>query len=200
MSLRHYFIALVILFMSNVLFAQAPQKVIVYDQDPHGLYKFELTDTTKLFYIQFVPKVKPVGCLVIMPALGELVEEVIQQISLYKLAVQKGFLVILPSINWGSNKFIAEHTLLDTIFKGVVEKYQVPKNNFILGGLSRGGMISLTYTQKANRDNKATYLIPRAVFALDPPLDFTHLYHHAKRDIESVMLPKNWTEKWRWVY
>lgn len=53
-----------------------------------------------------------------------------------------------------------------------------------MGGLSGGGMVSLTYAEKANRDKDSTFIKPKAVFALDPPLDFAHLYNHAKRDVE----------------
>lgn len=163
---------------------QKIEKVVVFKQDPNNLYYYEESDTSTLFYLKLVPKTKPIGCLVIMPSTGEFVEDVMKQITLHKLAVEKGFLVIFPSLNYGTNKFIGEHNFLDTVFKQVVEKYEVPKDKFILGGLSGGGMISLTYAQKANRDTGSTYIIPRAIFALDPPLDCVSLYYHGKRDVE----------------
>lgn len=168
---------------STLTFGQTVEKVVVSKEDPNNLYNFEPTDTESLFYLKLVPEAKPIGCLVILPSTGELVESVMKQISLHELAVQQNLLVIFPSINWGSSKFIDAHEFLDTIFNQVVEQYQIPKNKFILGGLSGGGMVSLTYAQKANRD-KDTFIIPKAVFALDPPLDFAHLYNQAERDVE----------------
>ena len=184
MKIRHYIFGFFFIVISNLTFGQTAEKVVVYKQDPYNLYNFEPTDTTTLFYLKFVPKVKPIGCLVILPSSGELVENVIQQISLHKLAVQEGLLVIFPSINWGTNKFTEEHKFLDTIFKQVVQQYKIPKDKFILGGLSGGGMVSLTYAEKANRDKDSTFIKPRVIFALDPPLDFAHLYNQAKRDVE----------------
>ena len=170
--------------LSTLTFGQTVEKVVVSKEDPNNLYHFEPTDTESLFYLKLVPEAKPIGCLVILPSSGELVESVMKQISLHELAVQQNLLVIFPSINWGSSKFISAHEFLDTIFKQVVEEYEIPKNKFILGGLSGGGMVSLTYAEKANRDKDSTFITPNAVFALDPPLDFVHLYNQAKRDVE----------------
>ena len=165
-------------------FGQTVEKVVVSKEDPNNLYNFEPTESESLFYLKLVPEAKPIGCLVIMPSSGELVESVMKQISLHKLAAQQNLLVIFPSINWGSSKFISAHEFLDTIFKQVVEEYEIPKNKFILGGLSGGGMVSLTYAEKANKNKNSTFVIPSAIFALDPPLDFAHLYNQAERDVK----------------
>lgn len=174
----------ILLLFCGLTFGQNMEKVIVYKEDPHHLYSSGQTDDTHLFYLKLVPKIKPVGVLVIMPSSGELTEDVLKQITLHQLALKKGLLVIVPSINWGTNKFTAEHQFLDTIFRQVVEQYKVPEDRFVLGGLSGGGMVALTYAEKANRDKNSTFITPKAVFALDPPLDFAHLYNHAKRDVE----------------
>jgi len=179
-----HLLLLLTIFALQCTFSQTPEKVIVFKEDPHNLYNFEPTDTTSLFYLKLVPKVKPTACLVILPSSGELVESVMAQITLHKLAVQKGMLVVFPSINWGTNTFNEEHKFLDVIFKQIVAQYKIPKDKFIIGGFSGGGMISLSYAEKANREPGATYIVPRAVFALDPPVDYAHLYHHAKRDVE----------------
>ena len=184
MTKRLLFPLCFLILLSTLTFGQTVEKVVVSKEDPNNLYKFEPTDTESLFYLRLVPKAKPIGCLVILPSSGELVESVMKQINLHELAVQENLLVIFPSINSGSSKFTDAHEFLDTIFKQVVERYKIPKNKFILGGLSGGGMVSLTYAEKANRDKDGTFIIPNAVFALDPPLDFVHLYNQAARDVE----------------
>lgn len=84
----------------------------------------------------------------------------------------------------GTNKHIPEHQFLDTIFKQVVKQYKIPKNKFAIGGFSGGGMVALTYTEKANKYNDSTFIKPKAVFGVDPPLDYAHLWNHCKKDIE----------------
>lgn len=178
------FLSVILLLYYSIAIGQVAEEVIVFNQDPYNLYNFEPTDSTNLFYLKLIPKTQPIGCLVIIPGAGELVEDVMKQITLHNLAVENGLLVIFPSINWGTNRFIEELNFLDTIFKQVVELHKIPKDKFIIGGFSNGGMISLKYAEKSNMDKADRFIIPKAVFALDPPLDFVHLYNHAKRDVE----------------
>lgn len=173
-----------LLFLIGKSFGQNVEKVIVSNQDPYNLYNFEPSDTSTLFYLKIVPKIKPIGVLVILPSGGELIENTMKQMTLHKLAVEKGFIVIFPSINWGTVKFYAEHKFLDTIFKQILEQYKVPRDNFILGGLSGGGMVSLTYAEKANRDQDSALIKPKAIFALDPPVDYANLYYQCQRDVD----------------
>lgn len=170
-----------------VVSAQTPNKVIVSESDPFTLYNFD--NDERLFYLELVPKTKPLGCLVILPSAGELVESAMSQISLHKLAVKKGLLVIFPSINWGLGTFEEEHKFLDIVFKQVSERHGISRDKFVIGGFSNGGMVSLSYAEKANASEGATYVVPKAVFALDPPVDLAHLYAHAQRDVERNFSP-----------
>jgi hypothetical protein len=181
--MRIYFTAVLVL-AGLVCFGQKAERVVVFHEDPHDLYANFDKDSTTLFYEKLVPKTKPVAALVILPGAGESIEEVKKQITLHSLAVQKGILVIFPSINWGTNKHIPEHQFLDTIFSQVVQQHKVPKDKFVIGGFSGGGMLALTYTQKANREKGSTFLIPKAVFGVDTPLDYAHLWKHCEKDIE----------------
>lgn len=173
------------------------EKILVANNDPHDLYANIDQDSTSLFYHKIVPKGKPKGVLVILPGSGELVADVQQQIDLDELAVKQNLLVVIPSINWGTNKHYYEHQFLDLIFKQVVEAHQVPKDKFVLGGFSGGGMLALTYTEKANRDKDSAFLQPKAVFGVDPPLDYAHLWKHCEKDIERNVSPAAVAEgKW----
>lgn len=171
-------------------------KVIVSTEDPHSLYINDGAANFNLFYYKMVPNTPPTGVLVIIPSGGETVENLIKQISLHKVAFKKGILVVFPSINWGTNDRFAENSLLDTIFKEVVEEHKAPKDKFILCGLSNGGMISLTYSINAVK-NADTYVTPKGIIGLDPPLDFAHYYKYCEREIERNFTPAGVAEaKW----
>ena len=163
---------------------QKVERIVVANEDPYDLYANFDKDSTTLFYEKIVPKNKPIGVLVILPGSGERLEDVRKQITLHTLAVQQNLLVIFPSINWGTNKHIPEHQFLDTIFKQLVKQYKVPKDKFVIGGFSGGGMVALTYTEKANKYTDSTFIKPKAVFGVDPPLDYAHLWKHCENDIE----------------
>jgi hypothetical protein len=175
---------LTLVLFGTISFGQKVEKIIVSNQDPYDLFASDDKDSTTLFYLKLVPKIKPIGVLVIMSPGGEVIENTLKQITLHKLALEKGFIVIFPSINWGTVKFYAEDKFLDTIFKQIVEQYKIPKDKFVLGGLSGGGMISLRYAEKGNENKDSTFVIPKAIFALDPPVDYATLYYQCQRDVE----------------
>lgn len=177
---------LLVLFLlaSQITFAQSLDKVIVTTTDPDNLYMASDVDSNSLFYLKLVPVDKPKGVLVILPGAFELVRMIPSQITLHKLAVDNNLIVVFPSLNYGISNHDKEHKFLDVVFKQISEQYNVPKDKFILGGFSGGGMIALSYTEKANRDKNSTYLVPKAVFGIDPPLDYAHLWNHAERDVE----------------
>ena len=100
------------------------------------------------------------------------------------LAFDKGIVTIIPSINWGTENRKVEIEILDKIFKEVIDLHKIPKEKFVLGGLSNGGMISLIYTQQSVKDKNNTLLQPKGVFGLDVPLDKAHLYEYCQREIK----------------
>lgn len=174
----------ILLIVQTACFGQKTERVIVQNSDPYDLYANIDKDSLTLFYEKIVPKNTPTGVLIILPGAGEPIEDVKKQITLHTLAAQKDLLVIFPSINWGTNKHIPEHKFLDTIFKQIDNQYKIPKDRYIIGGFSGGGMLALTYTEKANRYKDSTFIVPKAVFGIDPPLDYVHLWNHCKKDVE----------------
>lgn len=179
---RIYLIILVSLITIFSCKAQEFEKVSISKTDPSNLY---INDggRTELYYLELVPKSAAIGVVVILPAGGETVQDVLKQIKLPYLAYNNNILTIIPSINWGTESKIIEVELLDEIFKEVVKKYKIPKENFVLGGLSNGGMISLTYAEISKKEKDGTFLIPKGVFGLDVPLDKTHMYEYCVREI-----------------
>ena len=151
--------------------------------DRMGIYVGDSVSKT-LFYYALVPKNNIKGVLIILPSSGEPLESVINNnVKLTELACDSNILTILPSVNI--------HICLDTIvlyflnatFSDVMKKYKVPKDKFIIGGLSLGGMLALRYTEQAY-DNNKTVIIPKAVFGADPPVDLANLYYQFQREVD----------------
>lgn len=82
----------------------------------------------------------------------------------------------------------------------MVEKHKISKDKIVIGGLSYGGMLAVKYAEMSVRD-KQSYFIPKAIFALDPPLDYEKMYYQMNRDIErnysedAVNEAKNFTKE-----
>jgi len=156
------------------------------NEDPYYFYVND-NDSTQLFYYKMVPP-KPIGVLTILPSGGESIESLLQQIDLHKVAYQNNLLVVIPSINWGTIQRTPDMAFLDTIFMEIVTEHQVSKDHFILCGLSNGGMISLTYGIRSVRDQN-TYLKPKGIIGLDPPLDFARFYNYCEREVTRDFTP-----------
>ena len=159
------------------------EKIILKNKDTNNLYIND-DKNTELYYLKLIPSGNIKGAIVILPSGGETTQDLLKQIALPKLAFNEGIATIIPSINWGTENRAAEIEILDKIFEEVVNQHKIPKEKFVIGGLSNGGMISLIYTQQSVKDKKNTYLLPKGVFGLDVPLDKAHLYEYCQREIE----------------
>lgn len=180
---KPFLILIISIFSSLYCKGQEFEKVVISNQDPSNLYIND-NDSTELYYLKVVPKSKPIGAVVIFPSGGETIQDLLKQIELPRLAFENNILTIIPSINWGTENRTVENGILDEIFKEVVKKHKVPKENFVLGGLSNGGMISLTYAETSKKEKNSTFLIPKGVFGLDVPLDKAHMYEYCQREIK----------------
>ncbi len=101
--------------------AQDFEKISISKTDISELYVND-ENSTELFYYKYLPKNNIKGVLVVIPSGGELVENTLKQITLQKIAVEKGIMVIVPSINWGTDNREAEFKLLDKIFSEIVPR------------------------------------------------------------------------------
>lgn len=156
------------------------EKVVLNTTDTSNLYIND-EESTELYYLKLIPKGKIKGAIVVLPSGGETTQDLLKQISIPRLAFDKGIATIIPSINWGTEDRNVEIETLNTIFKEIIQKHNIPKENFILGGLSNGGMISLIYAQQSIKEKN--FLKPKGVFGLDVPLDKAHFYEYCQREI-----------------
>lgn len=143
-------------------------------------------NSKSLFYYTVVPKGNVKGALVLLPSSGENAESVIScNKKLIQSASERDILTIVLSIN--NDRGLDDDQLsldfLNATFNQVVEQYQVPKNKFVIGGFSGGGMLALRYTEMSKDNSAKTSIIPVAVFGVDPPVDLAGLYNTSKRDI-----------------
>ncbi|HET8859991.1 MAG TPA: hypothetical protein VFM92_08665 [Marivirga sp.] len=119
------------------------------------------------------------GYIVILPGFGQNAERVLEQTDLPKLTAQNGLLTIIPTLQDGIFSFGVDNSSqesLDNIIKDIKSKHHLEEQNFYLGGFSIGGSAAIKYAQNAR-------VKPKAVFGIDPPLDFERFYNSSKRDI-----------------
>lgn len=165
--LKYITTLLVFLIGKTTTFAQIPEKITI--------------DSTH-YYFKLVPKSKPVGLIIILHGGSEDAKGVMNQITLDEIAVKNNFIIAFPNIEDDDFKMTVAQQLLDTIAKQIVNKHKISKDKIFLGGLSGGGMQTITYAERSIRD-KNTYFTPKAIFALDPPLDYENMYYRYQREV-----------------
>lgn len=138
---------------------------------------YDKEDSTKNFAIVYRPNAPAKKLLILLTAFGESPMLAERETNIPTVAAINGILTVILSNNEGNSSFhidASAQTYLDTIIPILLLKYDIPDDAYYLGGFSIGGSGVIKYVQHCN-----TYDIkpkPKAVFAIDPPLDFMRLY------------------------
>lgn len=138
------------------------------------------TDITKNCYTMvYPPKLPWKGYVFLIPGFGESAENILQQTNLPNELAKSGFLTVIPTFQDGVLSFGVDNLSQESfvkILKDVTSKHKLIDQNFYVGGFSIGGSAAIKYAENPS-------IKPKAVFAIDPPLDFERFYYSAKRDI-----------------
>jgi hypothetical protein len=137
-------------------------------------------DTTKNCYTILYPTKLPYsGYIFIMPGFGETAEDVLLQTDLpHKLALN-GILTIIPTFQDGVLSFGIDNLSqqsFNNIILDVREKHKLTDLDYYVGGFSIGGSTAIKFAENES-------LKPKAIFAIDPPLDLERFYNSSKREI-----------------
>jgi hypothetical protein len=136
-------------------------------------------DTTKNFYVTVFPEGKIKGTLILLSGFSELPTETLVATDIYKYASQSGYITFIPALGDKLFFYLDEvsnerlYRFIDTVFK----KYELPANNFFIGGYSLGGSAAFQYTEQAYAPGSKLRK-PNAVFGADPLLDLERRYNY----------------------
>lgn len=160
------------LFVSIISFGQKTETVYLNGKD-----------STVNMYIAVIPQDGQVNSfLFLLDGFGSSPRDVLVETDLPKYASQRGILTIIPILKTGSLYFgsdTASQQSLKNMIDLVVAKYQLKGKDFYIGGFSIGGTCAVKYSELAVQKNYP--IKPKAVFAVDPPLDWQRFYNAAKR-------------------
>jgi esterase/lipase len=167
-------ISLIILILSTSIFSFGQRIETVY---------LDAVDSTANMYIAVIPEKETVkSFMVLLDGFGNVPQNVLSQTNIPFYAAQQGILTIIPVLKSGSSYFgsdVESQESLKEIIKLVVAKYQLEGKNLYIGGFSIGGTCAVKYGELAVLNNYE--FKPKALFAIDPPLDWERYYNAAKR-------------------
>lgn len=152
--------------------------------DPDTIFKSQVSPGG-LFYYALVPEFKTKGALVLLPGRLEEAESVVNHNKkLMQMAFDEDILVIVPSTN--SHLYLDKPVFdfLNLSFIDAARRYNIPREKFVLGGFSLGGIISLRYTEMAYEDPAKTAVLPCAAFSVDGPVDFATIYRQKENQVK----------------
>lgn len=168
------------LFLPPNLLSQL-ERTVVSENDSSEMYVGD-NNQKKLYYDAIVPKGSLNGVVVLIPGTWTTTEYLFSSLTEFcKLANKQKLAVIALSINQRLTLTDETLTLMNTMIESAIANYKLPKDKFILGGWSMGGIFSLRYAEFANQDPNKTVVKPVAVFSCDGPCDLKSIYNNFKR-------------------
>ncbi len=134
-------------------------------------------DTQANYYIAFKPSGQANGLLLLLTSFGETPQVASNETDIQKYAADKRLITVFASLQFGTQTFFIDtmsQFIIAQLIRDLQEKYNMKKKPFYMGGFSLGGSGVVKYAQKACITPGMAK--PRAIFAIDPPLDFERLY------------------------
>lgn len=173
MTHRIFIVALGLLTLTRAA-GQTFEKVIFNDADADG------------YFIQLKPPTEKIrGVLVLLPGYGEKAESIFPSSNLFNTAYANGILTIAIA---GGEKIYADEDVIERLNRGLAAFIQsnpgVATNQFVMGGFSAGGTISLRYAEYAVEYPNAVPIALKGVFTVDSPIDLGDIWEYFQREIK----------------
>lgn len=147
-------------------------------------------DTLFNYYIAYKPQGQPNGLLLLLTSFGESPQIASNETDLQKTAANHGLVTVFASLQYGTYTFYIDslsQSNIDCLIIDLQKRFGVKDKPFYLGGFSLGGSGVLKYAERAN---STTGLVkPKAIFAIDPPLDFERLYYSLEYAVRNSTVP-----------
>jgi hypothetical protein len=135
-------------------------------------------DSSTNYFIAFKPLGQPKGLLLLLTSFGETPQIASNETDIAINANKEGLVTIFASLQYGTQTFFIDslsQAYLDELIPNLQKRYKLTNQPFYLGGFSLGGSGVVKYAERAY--SRTDLIKPRAIFAVDPPLDFEKMYY-----------------------
>lgn len=146
--------------------------------------KVVLDDTNRDlgYYLAVSPSGPIEGVLVLLPGFGESPEAVLPETKLHNTAFNNNILTLI--IPFGNKIYADEPTIsgINRALSDSIKRFRLSKEKFVIGGFSAGGTIALRYSELCMERPSQFPISPKAVFAIDSPVDIINLWDYFDRE------------------
>lgn len=142
------------------------------------------SDTLSNYYAVMQPQSTPKAWMLLLAGFGETPQSVLKETDIPRVAAQNGILVIIPALSAGWQTFYIDEKSqydIDSLVKQAIQQYDLSKIPFLVGGFSLGGSGAIKWAERALKGQCTP--LPKAVFGIDPPLDFERFYESIEHTI-----------------
>lgn len=141
-------------------------------------------DSVSGYYLLVKPPAGPVSSvLVLLDGFGGRGEGIFTESMLPNVAYANGIATV--AVGMGEKLYADSAVIgrLNLILQDVRQRLGVPADKFVMGGFSAGGTISLRYVERCKEAPAKFPVNPRAVFAIDSPVDIIDLWSFFEKQI-----------------
>ncbi|ELR71965.1 secreted protein [Fulvivirga imtechensis AK7] len=176
--MKNFLSVICLVFCVGVSFGQNYEKVVFNNEPGDGYYLAIAPESTEIS-----------GVLVLLPGFGQTAESIFPETKIHNVAYLHGILTIAVA---GGRKLYADEevmTKLNATLEHVKERYNLSRDQFVIGGFSAGGTISLRYAEYCYERPQEASIQPKGVFSVDSPVDLFNIWDYFQREIK-----KNYSE------
>ncbi len=173
-----YVISFAVYMLPGLTFAQNFTKII-YDKK----------DTANDYYLAVPPVSGTIkGTMVLFTSFGK-PESILPETKLQNVASANNILTIFASLNGSLCADSAALWRIEKIINNVISRFTADTSQFVLGGYIFAGNIILRYTELSQELPDKFTVHPKAVFAINSPVDLVELTRICGREIKKNYLP-----------
>jgi hypothetical protein len=141
------------------------------------------------YYLAVRPVSNQIRGTLLMIASFNSAEDLLPETRLHNVASANDLLTVYVSMGRKLDADTAAVARINAVVRSVVAKYSVDTGRCVLAGFSFAGNIALRYTELANQYPSMCMMHPKAVFAVDTPVDLFGLWHWSEREIRKNYFP-----------
>ena len=150
---------------------------------------FDSSDSASGYYLAIQPKSKQIRGTVVLLTSFLAPEDLLSETRLHNVAYNNDILTVFAPMK---QKLYADNFAVDrinAIVKDIVQRFHADTSKFALAGYDEAGNIALRYTELTYQNPSLFPLQPKAVFAIDSPVNLFGLWHWAEGQVKKNYWP-----------
>lgn len=139
-------------------------------------------------YDLIIPAAGQKALLILFPCFGCDAADTQEETTIPEAAAANGIAVLMMNYNHHLLMSAAEQEKVINVIAGAVKEHGVDASNTFIGGFSSGGNVGVLIAKALLKSTDAPVQV-KGVFAVDAPLDLSHLYQASKHRVERPSFP-----------